>query len=123
MIQTDICSPFTLEVWEAIGISLPLIDDFSRYGYVELIRDKSYSLEVFKAFMTKVELQKGKKIKVVNFDAHGEYYSRYDEIGSNLGPFAKFLLEYGIEPSYTMLGTPEQNSILERRNRTLFERG
>ena len=39
------------------------IDNHSRYGLVELIREKSDSLEAFKA---KVELQQGKKIKVVH---------------------------------------------------------
>ena len=35
------------------------------------------------------------------------------------GPFAKYLMECGIVPQYTMLGTPSQNGVAERRNRTL----
>ena len=49
------------------------------------------SLNHFKAFKTKVELQQGKKIKVVHFDKGGEYYGRYDETGRNPGPFVKYL--------------------------------
>ena len=33
----------------------------------------------FKAFKAKVELQQGKKIKVIHYDRGGEYYGRYDE--------------------------------------------
>ena len=49
------------------------------------------SLNHFKAFKAKVELQQGKKIKVVHFDKGGEYYGRYDETRRNPGPFVKYL--------------------------------
>ena len=41
------------------------------------------------SFKSKVELQQGNK--VVHSDKGGEYYGRYDEIGCNLGSFAKYL--------------------------------
>ena len=75
-------------------------------------------LEAFKA---KVESQQGKKIKVVHSDIGGEYYGRYDETGCNPGPFAKYLQECGIDTRYTMSSTPQQNGIVERRNRTLLD--
>ena len=58
---------------------ITFINDFSRYGHVELIHEKSESLEVFKVFKAKVKLQKGKRIKAVNSNKSGEYYGRYDE--------------------------------------------
>ena len=51
----------------------------------------------------------------------GEYYDRYDETRRNAGPFAKYLQECGIDAQYTMLGTPKQNRIPTRRNRTLLD--
>ena len=59
---------------------ITFIDDFSRYGYVELIHEKFDSLIVFKALKAKVESRLGKPIKVVKSDKGGEYYGRYDEI-------------------------------------------
>ena len=38
-----------------------------------------------------------------------------------IGPFAKFLENEGIIAQYTMPGTPQQNSMAERRNRTLLD--
>ena len=38
-----------------------------------------------------------------------------------MGPFAKYLQDYGIVAQYTMPGSPEQNGVAERRNRTLME--
>ena len=54
-------------------------------------------------------------------DRGGEYYGRYTEDGQALGPFAKFLQENGIVAQYTMPGSPDQNGVAERRNRTLLD--
>ena len=42
---------------------------------------------------------------MVHSDICGEYYGTYDETGRNLGPFAKYLQECGINAQYTMLVT------------------
>ena len=54
-------------------------------------------------------------------DRSGEYYGRYLEDGQPPGPFAKFLQEHGIVTQYTMPGSPDQNGVAERRNRTLLD--
>ncbi|KAL0433573.1 UNVERIFIED_CONTAM: Retrovirus-related Pol polyprotein from transposon TNT 1-94 [Sesamum latifolium] len=46
---------------------------------------------------------------------------RYTEGGQAPGPFAKFLAEQGIVAQYTMPGSPDQNGVAERRNRTLLD--
>ena len=88
VIHIDICGPFTLLAMGRHKNFITFIDDYSCYGFVELIREKSDSLEAFKA---KVELQQGQKIKVVHSDRGGEYYDIYEEIGRNPRPFAKYL--------------------------------
>ncbi|RDY14607.1 hypothetical protein CR513_00305, partial [Mucuna pruriens] len=50
----------------------------ARYDYLNLIHEKSQSLDVFKSFKAEVELQLGKKIKAVKSDCGGEYYDIYD---------------------------------------------
>ena len=94
LIHTDICGPLSPIALGGYKYFITFIDDFSRFGYVELIHEKFDSLNLFKA---KVELQLGKPIKAVKSDRGGEYYGRYDETGRNLGSFAKFLLECGID--------------------------
>ncbi|KAL6327918.1 hypothetical protein AAG906_027329 [Vitis piasezkii] len=94
-IHTDICGPLTPTALGGYKYFITFIDDFSRYGYVELIHEKFDSLNVFKAFKAK--------------------------IGQNPGPFAKFLLECSIDARYTMPDTPQQNGVAERRNRTLLD--
>ncbi|RVX00806.1 Retrovirus-related Pol polyprotein from transposon TNT 1-94 [Vitis vinifera] len=99
---------------------ITFIDDYSRYGYLYLIHEKSQSLDVFKNFKVEIEDQLSKKIKAIRFDRGSEYYGRYDGFDEQRpGPFAKYLMECGIVPQYTMLGTPSQNGVAEKRNRTV----
>jgi len=66
-------------------------------------------------------MQLDKNVKIIRYDRGGEYYGRYDEIGQHPGPFAKLLQKRGICVQYTMLGTPQQNGVSERCNRTLMD--
>ena len=88
--------------------------------YLYMLYNKNKALDAFKIFKVEVEKQCGKQIKIVRSDRGGEYYGRYTEDGQAPGPFAKFLQEHGIVAQYTMLGSPDQNGVAERRNRTLL---
>ncbi|KAI3445119.1 hypothetical protein Pfo_001784, partial [Paulownia fortunei] len=81
LIHTDICGPFPTASWNGQQYFITFIDDYSRYGYLYLIHEKSQSLDVFKAFKAEVENQLGKRIKAVKSDRGGEYYGRYDGSG------------------------------------------
>jgi len=72
LVHTDICGPFPTPSWNGQKYFISFIDDYSRYGYLYLIHKKSQSLEVFKSFKAEVELQLGKKIKVVKSDRGGK---------------------------------------------------
>ena len=51
-------------------------DDYSRCGYVYLMRRKSEAFEKFKEFRAKVENQLGKRIKAIRSNRGGEYLLR-----------------------------------------------
>ena len=72
LIHTDICGPLTPTALGVYKYFITFIDDLSRYGYVELIHEQSDSLNVFKAFKAKVELQLGKPIKAMKSDRGSE---------------------------------------------------
>ena len=75
---------------------LTFIDDFSHYGYLYLIKEKSDALDKFKVFKIEVEKKLGKFIKIVRYDRSGEYYGRHGDVGQHMGPFAKYLQDCGI---------------------------
>ena len=82
---------------------------------------KKEALDAFKVFKAKVEKQCGKQIKIMISYKDGEYYGRYMEAGQTLGLFVKFLQEHGIVAQYTMHGSPDQNGVAKRKNRTLLD--
>ena len=89
--------------------------------YLYILHNKNEALDVFKVFKAEVEKQCGKQIKIVRSDRGGEYCGRYLEDGQAHGPFVKFLQEHEIVAQYTMSGSPDQNGVAERRNRTLLD--
>ena len=91
VIHIDICGLFTPLAMGGYKYFITFIDDYSSCSFVELIREKFESLEAFKSFKAKVELQQGKGIKVVHFDIGDEYYGRYNETRRNPGPFVRYL--------------------------------
>ena len=121
MIHTDICGPFDAPSWSGEKYFITFIDDYSRYCYLYLLHEKSQSVNVLEVFINEVERQLNRKVKVVRSNRGGEYYGKFNESGQCPGPFAKFLESRGICAQYTMPGTPQQNGVAERRNRTLME--
>ncbi|GJU68019.1 putative zinc finger, CCHC-type containing protein [Tanacetum coccineum] len=100
---------------------ITFIDDYARYMYLFLIDEKSESLDMFKTFKAEVKNQFDRKIKVVRLDRGGEYYGRHTDVGQALGSFFTFCKDLGIINQYTMLGTPQQNGVAERRNHTVMD--
>jgi transposase InsO family protein len=93
------------------------MDDFSRYGYIYPIRERSEALDKFKIFKAEVKNQYNAKIKVVHSDRGGECYGRHTPYRQITDPFAKNLEENGIVAQYSLPYEPQQNGIAERRNR------
>ncbi|GJT55600.1 retrovirus-related pol polyprotein from transposon TNT 1-94 [Tanacetum coccineum] len=88
IIHTDICGPFDTSSFTREKYLITFIDDFSRYGYVYLLHEKSQSINALEVFINEVERQLDRKVKIVRSDRGCEYYenSRIVEKGN-----AKFL--------------------------------
>ena len=112
LVHTDVCGPFGTNARGGYSYFITFTDDFSRYGYVFLMRHKSESLEKFKEFQNEVENQLGKRIKALRSDRGGEYLSH---------EFVDHLKQCGIVSEWTPPGTPQWNGVSERRNRTLLD--
>ncbi|GJX56255.1 retrotransposon protein, putative, ty1-copia subclass [Tanacetum coccineum] len=87
-------------------------DDFSRYGYVYLLKHKHKVFETFKVFQKEVENQLGKTIKSLHSDRGGKYISQ---------EFLDHLKDHRIIAHRTPPYTPQHNGVLERRNRALLD--
>ncbi|GJX51287.1 retrotransposon protein, putative, ty1-copia subclass [Tanacetum coccineum] len=112
LIHTDVCGPFKIMSRQGASYFVTFTDDFSRYGYVYLLKHKHEVFETFKVFQKEVENQLGKTIKSLRSDRGGEYMSQ---------EFLDHLKEHGIIAHRTPPYTPQNNGVSERRNRTLLD--
>ena len=76
------------------------------------MQQKSETFGKFKEFRAEAENQLGKTLKVLRFDQRGKYLDT---------EFTDYLIENGILSQLTSPGTPPQNRVSERRNRTLLD--
>ncbi|GKC28562.1 retrotransposon protein, putative, ty1-copia subclass [Tanacetum coccineum] len=112
LIHTDVCGPFRTVSRQGASYFVTFTDDFSRYGYVYLLKHKHEVFETFKVFQKEVENQLGKTIKSLRSDRGGEYISQ---------EFLDHLKEHGIIAHRTPPYMPQHNGVSERRNRTLLD--
>ncbi|KAL0315351.1 UNVERIFIED_CONTAM: Transposon Ty2-B Gag-Pol polyprotein [Sesamum radiatum] len=112
LIDTDVCGPLNTLTRGGFSYFITFTDDHSRYGYVYLMRYKFEAFGRFKEYRIEVENQTGHKTKALQSDRGGEYLS---------GEFIDYFKENEILSRWTPLGTPQMNSVAERRNRTLLD--
>ncbi|GJY32372.1 retrotransposon protein, putative, ty1-copia subclass [Tanacetum coccineum] len=76
IIHSDVCGPFRTTSRKGTNYYVTFTDDFSRYGYVYLIKHKHEVFEMFKTFQNEAENQLGKTIKALQSNRGGEYLSQ-----------------------------------------------
>ncbi|KAJ9567138.1 hypothetical protein OSB04_003104 [Centaurea solstitialis] len=112
IVHTNVCGPFSHEARGGYRYFITFTDDFSRYGYVYLMRHKSESFEKFREYHNEVQNQLDRKIKFLRSNRGGEYLSQ---------EFGNHLMECGIVSQPTPPYTPQMNGVSERRNHTLLD--
>ena len=73
LVHTDLCGPISTNARGGYEYFITFIDDYSRYGYVYLMRHKSETFKIFKEYKEEVENHRGKSIKSLRSDRGGEY--------------------------------------------------
>ncbi|GJV08333.1 retrotransposon protein, putative, ty1-copia subclass [Tanacetum coccineum] len=68
IIHTDVCGPLRRVSRQGASYFITFTDDYSRYGYVYLLKRKHEVFETFKVFKNEVENQLGKTIKALRSD-------------------------------------------------------
>ncbi|PKU78070.1 Retrovirus-related Pol polyprotein from transposon TNT 1-94 [Dendrobium catenatum] len=112
LIHTDVCGPIKPCSLGKSNYFLLFIDDFSRKTWVYFLKQKSEVFGIFKKFKAAVEKESGLKIKAMRSDRGGEFTSK---------EFQEFCEANGIRRSLTVPGSPQQNGVAERKNRTILD--
>eukprot|EP00253_Pinus_taeda_P016481 PITA_16481 len=87
------------------------IDDHSKRTWIYFLKTKSEVFKRFQEFRALVETQTGQKIKSLRSDNGGEYA---------LGEFVDYCAEAGIRREFTVPYNPQQNEVVERKNRSII---
>ncbi|GJU02316.1 NIN-like protein, partial [Tanacetum coccineum] len=73
IIHTDVCGLLRHVSKQGASYFITFTNDYSRYGYVYLLKHKHEVFETFKVFKNEMENQLGKTIKALRSDRGGEY--------------------------------------------------
>jgi hypothetical protein len=88
------------------------MDDYSHFTWVFFLQEKSQTQETLKGFLRRAQNEFGLRIKKIRSDSGTEFKNSQIE---------GFLKEEGIKHEFSSPYTPQQNGVVERKNRTLLD--
>lgn len=112
MLYIDLCGPITPETSGGNKYFLLIVDDCTRWMNVIVLKTKDQASSAFAKFKAEAENNLGHKIKTVRSDRGGEFVAT---------AFREMCEQAGIKRQLTGPYSPQQNGVVERRNRTVME--
>ncbi|GJS94856.1 retrovirus-related pol polyprotein from transposon TNT 1-94 [Tanacetum coccineum] len=121
LLHMDLCGPMRVASINGKKYIPVIVDDYSRYTWTLFLHSKDETTEVLKDFLTMIQRNLQAPVISVRTDRGTEFLNK------TLNAFFKeegidaFFKEEGIEHQTSTPRTPEQNGVVERRNRTLIK--
>nr|KYP36604.1 Retrovirus-related Pol polyprotein from transposon TNT 1-94 [Cajanus cajan] len=112
LLPMDLFGPSRTMSFGGSYYGLVLVDDFSRYTWTLFLAHKSDTFGVFRKFVKLIQNKKNLKIVSIRSE-HGKKFENKD--------FNLFCEVNGIEHNFSAPRTPQQNGLVERKNRSLEE--
>jgi len=89
---------------------LVIVDDFSQFTWVSFLKEKNEVLKEFAKICKQTQVFKNSSIVFIRSD-HGKEFDQKE--------FIEFCINHGITHNFSAPRTPQQNGVVERKNRTL----
>ena len=89
-----------------------IVEDFSKFAWVLFLANKYDAFDAFKSFYKRVQNEKGYTISCIRSDHSREFQNH---------AFERFCNDFDIEHQFSSPRTPQQNGVVERKNRTIQE--
>ncbi|GJY62929.1 retrovirus-related pol polyprotein from transposon TNT 1-94 [Tanacetum coccineum] len=111
-LHMDLCGPMRVQTINGKKYILVIVDDYSRFTWVKFLRSKDETPAVVIKFLKQIQVGLNKTVRFIRTNNGTEFvnktlYDHYEKVG--------------IFQKKTIPRTPQQNGIVERRNRTLVE--
>jgi transposase InsO family protein len=110
-IHMDVCGPFSVASTTKHRYYVIFVDDFSHKCWIFFMQKKDQTFSKFCEFKALVEKESGKQVKALRSDNGGEYISN---------EFKDFCSREGIRRELIAPHNPQQNGVVERKNRTIM---
>ncbi|KAL1316241.1 hypothetical protein AAHE18_15G052200 [Arachis hypogaea] len=112
LLHLDLFGPTRTQSLGGKSYGMVIVDDYTRFGWVFFLAHKHETFSVFEKFSKKIQNEKCSKIVSIRSDHGKEFKNQY---------FESFCDEQGISHNFSCPRTPQQNGVVERRNRSLQE--
>ncbi|KAJ9542492.1 hypothetical protein OSB04_028998 [Centaurea solstitialis] len=112
LLHMDLCGPIRVQSINGRKYVLVIVDDFSRYTWVNFLRSKDGASDIIVSFIRNVQVRLQLPVQVIRTDNGTEFKNR---------KLDSFLDSIGITHTFSAARTPQQNGVVERKNRTLVE--
>ena len=106
----DLCGPIRVKTPKGKQYLFVIVDDFSRYTWVIFLKDKSEALFEFSKLYKILTVSRNQPVASIRSD-HGREFEQLE--------FSTFCHKHGISHNFSAPRTPQQNGVVERKNRTL----
>nr|GEY74090.1 hypothetical protein [Tanacetum cinerariifolium] len=111
-LHMDLCGPIRVQTINRKKYILVIVDDYSRFTWVNFLRSKDETPDVVIKFITQIQVGLNKAVRYVRTDNETEFVNH---------TMTEYYERIGIFHQKTVPRTPQQNGVVERRNRTLIE--
>ena len=112
MLHMDLCGPMRIESINGKKYILVIVDDYSRYTWVMFLRSKDEAPGIIITFLKRIQILLRAQIRIVRTDNGTEFVNQ---------ELRAYFESVGITHQTSVVRTPQQNGVVERRNRTLVE--
>ncbi|PNX99503.1 gag-protease polyprotein, partial [Trifolium pratense] len=112
LLHMDLMGPMQTESLGGKRYAYVVVDDYSRYTWINFIRKKSETFDVFKDLCIQLQREKNNVVLRIRSD-HGKEFEN--------SSFSDFCASEGIMHEFSSPITPQQNGVVERKNRTIQE--
>ncbi|MCL6739517.1 integrase catalytic domain-containing protein, partial [Streptomyces neyagawaensis] len=112
MLHMDLFGPVNVQTPAGKKYTIVIVVEFSRFSWVIFLRSKSDAAPEIISFIKQMELKFSKKVCQLRSDNGTEFRNVTLE---------SFCADKGISQNFSSARTPEQNGVVERKNRTLIE--
>ena len=113
LVHTDVCGPLPVTSLGGSRYFLTVLDDYSKYSFVQPLAHKSDVPAALQDAITLLENQTGYSVRCLRSDNGTEFTN---------AALSAYCRGKGIQMQTTVRYTPEQNGAAERLNRTLMEK-